>query len=156
MAKADHSDQSCGAMSDIHPGISRVCEGYKRAVHDKDVEAFLNLYDPSARVFDTWGVWSYEGEKERRKVIEGWFSSLGDERVAVTFDRLEILVTGDLATLSARVVFVALSAAGVELRGMQNRLTWVLSPEGDDWKILHEHTSVPIGFTDLKGMLQRD
>ena len=143
-------------MSDIDPRITRICDGYIRAVHEKDAAAFLNLYHPEARVFDTWGVWSYEGVPARRPVIENWFSSLGDERVAVTIDRLQVTATRDLATLTARAVYTALSAAGVELRSMQNRLTWVLKLEGGDWKIIHEHTSVPIGFSDLKGMLQRD
>jgi uncharacterized protein (TIGR02246 family) len=142
-------------MSDIDPRLTRVCEGYQRAVHEKDAAAFLGLYDPSARVFDTWGVWSHEGEPARRKVIEQWFSSLGEERVAVTFDRLQATVTGELATLTARVIYAAISASGVELRSMQNRLTWVLRLDGGAWKIIHEHTSVPIG-SDLKGILTRD
>jgi uncharacterized protein (TIGR02246 family) len=142
-------------MSDIDPRLTRVCENYQRAVHEKDVAAFLALYHPSARVFDTWGVWSYEGETARRKVIEQWFSSLGAERVAVTFDRLQATVTGELATLTARVIYAAISASGTELRSMQNRLTWVLKRDGDAWKIIHEHTSVPIGL-DLKGLLARD
>ena len=31
-----------------------------------------------------------------------------------------------------------------ENEGMSNRLTWVAVPNGDDWVILHEHTSVPL------------
>ena len=139
-------------MNAIDPRLSRICESYTRAVHEKDAAAFLALYDPAARVFDTWGVWSYEGEPARRKVIEEWFSSLGAERVAVTFDRLQATVTGELATLTARVIYAAISADGVELRRMQNRLTWVLKSEGGAWQIIHEHTSVPIG-SDLKGLL---
>ncbi|MDB6113984.1 MAG: hypothetical protein JWQ62_929 [Lacunisphaera sp.] len=158
-------------MNAIDPRLARVCEGYRRAVLEKDVAAFLALYHPEARVFDTWGVWSYEGDQPqreagrlipadqqsrtgptRRKVIEEWFSSLGAERVAVTFDRLQATVTGDLACLTARVIYAAISADGVELRRMQNRLTWVLQPAGDAWQIIHEHTSVPIG-SDLKGIL---
>lgn len=143
-------------MPEIDTSILRVCDGYKRAVYEKDVEAFLGLYHRDARVFDTWGVWSYEDVGERRKVIEQWFSSLGEERVRVTVDRIRAVVGHDLATVSARAVYAGLSAAGDELRSMQNRLTWVLESEGGDWKIVHEHTSVPIGFGDLKGMLQRD
>jgi ketosteroid isomerase-like protein len=142
-------------MRDIDPRLLRICDGYQRAVHDKDVAAFLGLYHPAARVFDTWGVWSYEGEKDRRKVIEQWFSSLGEERVGVTFDRLQATITGNLASLTARVVYAALSPTGVELRRMQNRLTWALKPADGAWKIIHEHTSVPIG-PDLKGILARD
>jgi ketosteroid isomerase-like protein len=143
-------------MSDIDSRIIRISDGYKRAVFEKDVEAFLGLYDHEARVFDTWGVWSYEGAAERRKVVEQWFSSLGQERVSVTMDRMQAEVVGEMAALSARVTYVALSAKGDELRGMQNRLTWVLRSKGGAWKIVHEHTSVPIGFDDLKGMLQRE
>jgi ketosteroid isomerase-like protein len=143
-------------VSDIDTRIVGICDGYKRAVYEKDVEAFLGLYHHEARVFDTWGVWSYETAAERRKVIEEWFSSLGDERVRVTFDRIVTVVVRDLATLSARVAYAGLSAKGEELRAMYNRLTWVLKPDGAEWKIVHEHTSVPIGFSDLKGMLQSE
>jgi ketosteroid isomerase-like protein len=143
-------------MSEADPCIVQVCDGYTRAVHEKNVEAFLGLYHGDARVFDTWGIWSYENLAGRRKVIEEWFSSLGDERVRVTFDRLRTVALPELATLSARVVYAAISARGDELRAMQNRLTWVLKPDRGAWKIIHEHTSVPIGFSDLKGILQRE
>lgn len=142
-------------MSAADPRLLRLCDSYVRAVREKSVDAFLGLYNPTARVFDTWGAWSHEGEPARRKVIEQWFGSLGEERVAVTFDRVQTVVTDDLASLTARVVYAAIDAKGTELRSMQNRLTWVLKPDGDSWKIIHEHTSVPIG-PDLKGLLTRE
>ena len=142
-------------MSAIDPRLLRICENYTRAVLEKDVAGFLALYHPTSRVFDTWGAWSYEGEAARRKIVEEWFSSLGEERVAVTFARVQTVVTSDLATLTARVVYAAIDAQGAELRSMQNRLTWVLKPDGDSWQIIHEHTSVPIG-PDLKGLLARE
>ena len=142
-------------MSDLDPRLLRICDCYTRAVLEKNVEAFLGLYHPTARVFDTWGAWSYEGQPARQKVIEQWFGSLGEERVAVTFDRLQAIVTSDLASLTARVIYAAIDPKGAELRSMQNRLTWVLKPQGDTWKIIHEHTSVPIG-PDLKGLLARE
>jgi ketosteroid isomerase-like protein len=142
-------------MSDVPPAFLRICDSYARAVLEKNVTAFLGLYDPTARVFDTWGAWSFEGVPARRKVIEGWFGSLSEERVAVTFDRIQTTVTTDLAALTARVVYAAVDAQGAELRSMQNRLTWVLKPDGDAWKIIHEHTSVPLG-PDLKGLLARE
>jgi hypothetical protein len=43
-----------------------------------------------------------------------------------------------------------------ELRAMQNRLTWALKPAGSAWKIVHEHTSAPMGFKDSKVILQRE
>jgi len=142
-------------MSTPDPRLLSICDNYVRAVREKDVAAFLSLYHPAARVFDTWGTWSFEGVEARRKVIEQWFGSLGEEGVAVTFDRVQTTLTGDLASLTARVVYAAIAPDGTELRSMQNRLTWVLQPDGGSWKIIHEHTSVPLG-PDLKGLLARE
>lgn len=128
---------------------------YIAAVYDRDAEAFLRLYDTQARVYDTWGVWAYEGTASRRQAIEGWFSSLGDERVRVSFDDVHTTQDQALAMLVATGRYAAISADGVEIRSMQNRLTWALQRKNGDWSIVHEHTSVPIGFSDLKGILQR-
>ena len=68
-------------MDNSENRILQILEAYKAAVHDRNVDAFLRLYDPEARVFDTWGVWSYEGVAARRGAIEQWFASLGAERV---------------------------------------------------------------------------
>ncbi|MBT9493383.1 MAG: nuclear transport factor 2 family protein [Paucibacter sp.] len=141
-----------------HSTPIQVLDAYKNAVYDADADAFLRLYDPAARVFDTWGVWSYEGVAARRQAIEGWLSSLGDERVVVSFDDVMVIVDLELAVLTATGRYAAVSTSGVELRSMQNRFTWALKRKGDGegWLIVHEHTSAPIGFGDLKGILQRD
>ncbi len=47
-------------MSEIEASTARVIEAYKDAVAARDINAFIRLYDPAVRVFDAWGVWSYE------------------------------------------------------------------------------------------------
>lgn len=49
----------------------------------------------------------------------------------------------------------AVSTAGAVLRSMQNRLTWGLRMNGQNAVVVHEHTSAPIGFEDMKAILQR-
>jgi hypothetical protein len=56
-------------MTPVPTAILRVLEGYQAAVHDRRVDAFMALYDPDARVFDTWEAWSCEGGVARRKAI---------------------------------------------------------------------------------------
>jgi uncharacterized protein (TIGR02246 family) len=133
-----------------------VLEAYKAAVHERSAEAFLGLYAQDARVFDTWGTWCYEGIDSRRPAIEGWFSSLGEERVRVTFDDVQTIVTPQLALLTATGRYAALSPAGELLRSMENRFTWALVRHGQAWVIQHEHTSTPIGSHDLKAILGRN
>ena len=142
-------------MNDIDKSIARVLETYAAAVLAKDADALMRLYVPDVRVFDTWGVWSHDGSAAWRTAVEGWFTSLGSERVKVSFDDVQATVGRDLATLSAIVTYVAVSVAGAPLRSMQNRITWGLRMTGHVWRIVHEHTSAPIGFDDLKAILTR-
>ena len=143
-------------MSDVEQSNARVLESYRSAVFAKDVDAFMSLYDPDVRVFDAWGIWSYEGAPAWRIAIEGWFTSLGSERVAVTFADLRTSAGRDLVMANGMVTYAGSSARDVPLRSMQNRLTWVLRTTGHVLRIIHEHTSAPIGFDDSKAILQRD
>ena len=109
----------------------------------------------SVRVFDAWGVWSHEGAAAWRRSVEGWFTSLGKERVKVTFENVNILGTRELASASAKVTYAGISAEGEPLRTMTNRISWVLRMTGHVCRIVHEHTSAPIGFEDMKAILKR-
>ena len=142
-------------MAETDNAITRILETYKSAVYAKDAVALIRLYDPKARVFDTWGVWSYEGSGSWQSAVEAWFSSLGTERVKVTFDDVQTLGDADFAVVSAIVTYAGQSAQGDPLRSMQNRLTWVLKTSGHVLRIIHEHTSTPVGFDDAKAILQR-
>ena len=142
-------------MSDLDKSISRVLESYGLAVNAKDVDALMRLYDPKVRVFDTWGIWSYEGAASWRMAVEAWFKSLGTERVKVSFEDIQSSREGGFAIVSAVVTYAGLSAQGEQLRAMQNRLTWALRTSGHVLRIIHEHTSAPVGFEDSKAILHR-
>jgi len=142
-------------MSDIDKDIDRIVDTYVSAVFKKDVETLMHLYDPNVRVFDAWGVWSYEGAEAWRRAVEAWFTSLGTERVKVTFDDVRASTGKDMASVSAIVTYAGQSSEGQPLREMQNRITWVLRTVGHVPRIAHEHTSAPIGFEDMKAILAR-
>jgi hypothetical protein len=75
--------------------------------------------------------------------------------VKVTFDAVKTSEGRDSAVVSAVATYANISAQGEELRSMQNRLTWALRVSGHVLRIVHEHTSAPIGFEDQKAILQR-
>jgi len=52
-------------------------------------------------------------------VIDAWFTSLGTERVKVTFEEVQTSGTSDLAIVSAIVTYAGHSAQGEQLRAMQ-------------------------------------
>jgi ketosteroid isomerase-like protein len=142
-------------MSDAEKQVLRALETYKSAVLARNVETFMHVYDPDVRVFDTWGVWSYEGADAWRVAVEGWFASLRDETCRVAFDDVRIVEGQGFASMSAVATYAAISSQGQETKSMQNRMSWVLKTSGHVLRVIHEHTSVPIGFEDGKGILGR-
>lgn len=142
-------------MNDISEPVSHMLDTYKSAVFTKDVEVFMRLYHDDVLVFDTWGVWSYSGAVAWRKVIKEWFASLNTERVNVSFDETKTIIGQDIVVLATIVTYAGISAQGVKLREMQNRLTWALKQNQGVWQVVHEHTSAPISFDETKAILQR-
>ena len=142
-------------MSNAEKEVHRVIGSYAAAVFARDVEAFMRLYHPTVRVFDTWGVWLHEGAPAWRIAVEGWFASLGTERVRVSFADVQTTTEHTMAAVSAIVTYAAESPQGEPLRSMQNRITWLLRESGHVFRIAHEHTSVPVGFEDAKAILTR-
>lgn len=142
-------------MSEIEASVARVIEGYKAAVATRNIEAFMRLYDPSARVFDAWGIWSYEAAPAWQVAVEGWFASHPADKFKVTFDDVRSVSTPAFAYVSAIVTYAVMTAQGEPVNSMQNRLTWVLKTSGHVPRIVHEHTSAPLGYEDQKAILQR-
>jgi len=130
-------------------------EIYKKAVFEKNLEAFASIFDENVRVFDMWEQWTYDGLAAWQEMAKGWFASLGTDKDVVTFDDIQIQTSGDLAVMSAFVKFTAVSADGEALRYLQNRLTWVARKKENAWKIIHQHTSSPVDFETMKVILQR-
>lgn len=135
--------------------IKEVISAYQRAVKNKDVDGFMALYADDLIVYDTWDKWTYEGLEPLRAMVVDWFSSLGDENVTAETSELKIIEGGKLSTAHAIVRFTAFSAEGKELRHLYNRFTWVMKKSGEEWQIVHEHSSSPIGSEGLKAKLER-
>jgi ketosteroid isomerase-like protein len=119
-------------------------ENYRTTVHAKDVDGFLSIYADDIREFDMWADWSRDGIATLRGVVEGWFGSLGTERVVVGFTDIATHPGTDLAAATAIISFSAVSETGETLRSMENRLTWVAARTPEGWRIVHQHTSSPI------------
>jgi len=142
-------------MGNLEIQIHRILERYRSAVLAKDIEGFIRLYSGNVRIFDTWETWIYEGREAWRNAVEKWFASLGEETVAVSAEDIRVTGGADFAIASAIVTYTAVSAAGVMLRSIQNRLTLALAKNGGDWLIVHEHTSMPLRFDDMRAMPAR-
>jgi ketosteroid isomerase-like protein len=142
-------------MSQTSDPVRDALKQYAKAAYEKDVNAFVALYDDNLHVFDMWNDWELRGLDAWRRMAEGWFGSLGTDRVVITASDIVANTSSDLAVGSATLTFTARSAEGKELRSLDNRLTLALRRTGDSWKIFHQHTSGPIMHESLKGRIKR-
>ncbi len=142
-------------MKDIDEAIGNLKGRYISAVQARNVKALVQLYDAKVRIFDAWGVFDYNGADAWQIAVEGWLSSNPTEKLQVSFSDCVILGTMDLATMTAVVTYAGLSPDGQELHSMQNRITWIVKTIGHNLRIVHEHSSAPIGFEDMKAILKR-
>jgi ketosteroid isomerase-like protein len=142
-------------MADLESALAKLQASYASAVYKRDAEAFVRLYDPAVRVFDAWGLWEHVGTEPWRLAVEGWFSSHADEKIKVTFMDTQCHGTPSHAFVSATGRYAWIGADGKETRAMEHRITWGLRTTGHVLRILHEHTSMPVGFEDMKAILQR-
>jgi ketosteroid isomerase-like protein len=143
-------------MPDRTIAIHDVLQAYKAAVFAKDVGAYIALFDDNVRIFDMWQDWSCQGRAKWRASTEAWFNSLGSERVLVEVDEVNVHIADALATLDGFVKFSAQSSEGAILRSLTSRLTWILEPRNDRWKVVHQHTSAPIEFKTTKAIFSRN
>ena len=56
--------------------VQDVLDQYKLAVYNQDINLFMDLYDDSIHIFDSWNTWEIKSKSEWNKVIENWFSGL--------------------------------------------------------------------------------
>jgi ketosteroid isomerase-like protein len=125
---------------------------YKQSAWNKDTESMIALYHDNVVIFDMWNQGYQTGLTEWSNVIKDWLGSLGDEKVNVIFEMTEIHEGNDVGFGSALITYQAISTSNTILRSMKNRVTLGFIKQGDEWKVIHQHTSAPIN-SKLEGIL---
>ena len=101
---------------------------------DDPVHTFLRDY--AAAVFD----------RDLQRFVDLYAEDVQDVRVRVTAKDVKTWHDAHVAGGSATLAFAALDADGQPLRSTENRLTVLLRNEGGTWRVVHQHTSVPVDF----------
>jgi uncharacterized protein (TIGR02246 family) len=136
-----------------HP-IRQLLAGYQAAVLAKDVDAFVALYAEDVRIFELWATWTHDIASWRR-MAQDWFAFLGEDLSIVEATDVAVNASADMAMLTATLTYRATDKAGQALRSLDNRLSWVARERDGRWRVVHEHTSVPLRHEDGKGIFKR-
>lgn len=125
-----------------------VIDRYTSAVMNLDREAMLSLFAEDLKMFDTVTPWKFENRNEWAVYIDEWFSA-GATYAKVEASDVHIRTFADCAHVSMNMRYAEHGGGG-----MTNRITWLLVPDGEEWKILHEHASVPLHRTEMTPQFQ--
>lgn len=119
-----------------------ILESYTAAVRKLDKAALLDLYAADMRMFDMMAPWEFSSKDGFARRVDDWFDNSIKNPNAVA-SAVESRVEGDLAFMTMFMEYMDTDDHG-DPYSLTNRLTWVLARDGDGWKIIHEHTSVPL------------
>lgn len=128
--------------------VRQVMEQLADAVRSGQIEAIMSFYDPSLVAFDIAPPLRFISATEYRKNWESMFTTMFNFPVNYEFSEEKIMVSGDLA------VFHALIHTKGTFKhpepGQENEMEgWIrysccLKKANHQWKIHHEHCSVPV------------
>lgn len=125
---------------------------YKQSAWEKDAGRMIGLYDDHVVIFDMWEQGFQTGLAGWSVVIRDWFGSLGDERVNVIFEMIDIHEGDKVGFASALISFQAIAADNAVVRSMKNRITVGFIKRSDGWKVIHQHISAPVD-AELKAIM---
>lgn len=140
-------------MASTQTDIQTVFDRYVAAVKASDAQAMLSLYSDDVHVFDLMGGWEHHGVDAWRQTVEEWLGDQSMEQGCSLAD-LTIIEEGNLAVVRAMINYEYTKDG--EQDHMWNRGTWALRRIDGDWKIVVEHTSVPLDDKSMQPLFKRE
>ena len=139
-ATLNTSDTLNKSASKDEADILALVEGMLRANHDKDVAAFAAPFAPDAAVFNLAPPLVHHGINLEEK--QAWYDSWATP-VDLESRELKVSISGDLAFCYGYLRMRGTKKGAESAVDFWMRETLCLERVAGEWKIVHEHTSVP-------------
>lgn len=134
--------------------VLEVLDHYKDSVNKQDINEFMKLYDTNVHIFDSWNTWEVKGLSQWETIIKDWFSILKRDKstLIVSYHDLVVEESDTIACIHTTIRYAELNSHQIEFRHLTNRFTLLLKKSDSEWKIIHEHSSLPIHSESGKGL----
>lgn len=119
--------------------VQALMEKYAKAVFERNVDQFLSLYHPDIVAYDAWDRWAYLGRHEWSQVPTDWFTEPGEAVFHAKFREVFVEGRGDVVLVRGLIDYRSNSEDV-----LTNRFTWIIKMCDGEYRIVHEHTSMPI------------
>lgn len=130
--------------SKAEAAIAQLITDRTAVVRDKNLEALISQSDPAVSAFDVTAPLAWSGLDPLREKLTGWFSGY-DGPIGYAIQDLEVTANDDLGFAHYVYNITGTLQDGTEV-DMWVRATVCLVNQDGEWRITHEHTSVPYDF----------
>jgi ketosteroid isomerase-like protein len=120
--------------------ILAVVDALSQAHHDKNVSLFAAHFTPNAAIYNLAPPLIHHGVDQQEK--QAWFDSW-ETPVGIEARDFCVTVSGDFAFCHGYLRMSGTKKGAEHAVDFWMRETLCLERQGSDWKIVHEHTSVP-------------
>jgi ketosteroid isomerase-like protein len=129
--------------------------GLIAATNNKNVDGMMSFYDGTDNliIFDAVPPLKYSGTAAWRKNLEGFVAAYNPGILEIT--ELEIVNDGQIGYAHSIQRFTGTDKSGKKVT-MAFRVTDCLQKENGQWKIVHEHNSMPIDYASGKAYLNAE
>jgi uncharacterized protein (TIGR02246 family) len=130
------------AMASTDAEVRALIDRRSAAIRSKDLERLLAVYAPEIVYFDLVPGLRYTGHAELRGRFADWFDGF-DSSIRQDVSELHIEASGDLAVAHMLIRAGGTLANGTEV-GFWVRATSSCRRSDGEWRITHEHISLPV------------
>ena len=132
--------------------IRELTEQRLKAVHAKDVDAAMACYADDVIVYDLFTPTKVSGAGDYRKNYEMWFQCCqGPANYEIK--ELDVVAGDEVAFCRSLNRMTGPNPEG-KVEETWLRVTVCFQKRGGEWKVVHEHISVPLDMESQKGVFQ--
>ncbi len=147
--RAGAFENSTGHEYDVRQTI----DSFVQAVRTGKLDVIISFYADHITAFDMMPPFKFTDLGQYRQIA--WIECFTDAfefPVAYDYKEDQLRIFGDYAVIYGEIQMSGAFKKGDESVEARLRNTTVLQKIDGNWKIIHEHTSVPLGF-DMKGLM---
>jgi uncharacterized protein (TIGR02246 family) len=133
--------------------IREITRQWLKAVHTRDVDAVMACYADDVVAYDLFAPAKLVGAEPYRKNYERWFECCQTGPASYEIKELDVVAGEDVAFCRSLNRMVGTNPEGKEEESWI-RVTVCLQKRAGEWKVVHEHVSVPLDTESQKGVFQ--
>lgn len=133
--------------------IREFTQKWLQAVHVKDLDAVMACYAEDVVAYDLFCTAKVTGREPYRKNFEMWFQCCETGPASYEIVELDIVAGDEVAFARSLNRMTGPNPEG-KVEESWIRVTVGFQKRGGEWKVVHEHVSVPLDMETQKGVFQ--